>query len=105
MEVNERQIAEKRQRAAEQFLSQLREFSSNPEVHITNLNVENREDLILASMAALRGKTVEEYFDIVGGLFEAFDQAEGNTAEQDRLFSLSNMVMTIGEGVLGIDWS
>ncbi len=91
--------------AAQQFLLQVQGLSSKPEMHITDLNLEERGDLRLALMGALRGKTVEEYFDIVGGLFEAYDKAEGNRQEQVRLHTLSSTVMAIGVDVLGIDWS
>jgi len=96
---NERNVA------AQQFLSQVEGFSAKPEVHLTGLNLDDRGDLRLALMTALRGKSVKEYFNIVGGLFEAYDKADGNRAEQDRLCTLRSTVMAIGEDVLGIDWS
>ena len=91
--------------AAKQFLSIVDGFSSKPEVHVTGLNLEDSGDLRLALMVVLRGKTVDEYFEIVGGLFEAYDKSEGNRAEQDRLHTFCSTVMAIGEDVLGIDWS
>jgi len=99
MAKNERQIA------AQGFLSQVDGLASKPEVHVTNLNLEDRGDLRLALISLLRGKTVKEYFNIVGGLFEAHDKAKGNRAEQDKLHTLSSTIMGIGEDVLGIDWS
>ena len=94
-----------RQTAAQGFLSQMEGLASKPEVHVTNLNLENRGDLRLALTSLLRGKTVKEYFDIVGGLFDAYDKAKGNRAEQDKLHTLSSTIMSIGEHDLGIDWS
>jgi hypothetical protein len=94
-----------RQSAAQQFLSQVEGFSLKPELHVTDLNLENRGDLRLALIALLRGKTEDDYFLIVRGLFDAYDKAEGNRAEQDKLHTLSSTVMDIGGEVLGIDWS
>ena len=99
MAKNERQIA------AQGFLSQVDGLASKPEVHVTNLNLENRGDLRLALTSLLRGKTEEEYFNIVAGLFDAYDKAEGNRTEQDKLHTLSSTIMSIGEHDLGIDWS
>jgi len=99
MAKNERQIA------AQGFLTQVEGFSSKPEVHVTNLNLEDRGDLRLALTTLLRGKSVKDYFLIVGGLFEAHDKAKGNRIEQDRLHEFSSIIMGIGEDVLGIDWS
>lgn len=99
MAKNERQIA------AQGFLSQMEGLASKPEVHVTNLNLEDRGDLRLALTTLLRGKSVDDYFLIVGGLFEAYDKAKGNRTEQDRLHTLSSTIMAIGEDDLGIDWS
>lgn len=97
MAKNERQIA------AQGFLSQVSELASKPEVHVTNLNLEDRGDLRLALTTLLRGKNVDDYFLIVGGLFEAYDKAK-DRVEQDRLQTLSSTIMSIGEDNLGIDW-
>lgn len=99
MAENERQIA------AQGFLSQVDGLASKPEIHVTNLNLQDRGDLRLALTSLLRGKTVEEYFNIVGGLFEAHDKAKGNRVEQDKLHTLRSIIMGIGEDVLGIDWN
>jgi len=99
MQKNEREVA------AQQFLSQVKELYSKRVMNVTDLNLEAIGDLRLALMGTLRGKTVQEYFDIVGGLVKAYDKAEGNRQEQDRLHTLSSIVMAIGEDVLGIDWS
>jgi hypothetical protein len=94
-----------RQNAAQGFLAKYSELALKPEVHVTNLNLGDRGDLRMGVTSLLRGKTVNDYFQIVDGLMEAYVKAEGDGAEQERLHELSSLIMAIGEEDLGIDWS
>jgi hypothetical protein len=74
------------------------------EIVISDLNPEVYGDKSLILQIALRGKTVDEFYYIVNGLFTA-SELEEDQIRRDALGALSSEIMSIGERNLGIDWS
>lgn len=89
---------------AQKLMQQYQDILSQGEIVISDIDPDKSEDRLMALETALRGKTVEEYFEIVGGLFRAHD-AETDLEKRNSLHDLTCMIMSIGERNLGIDWS
>lgn len=89
---------------AQKLMQQYQGLLSQKEIVITDIDPDKHEDRLLALETALRGKTVENYFSIVRGLFQAMD-AETDKEKSISLHDLIGMIMAIGERNLGIDWN
>ena len=89
--------------SAQDFLSQLEDLSKKTEINISNIDIGKKEDRRLLLQVLLRGKTEDEYFSIVNGLFKAHDEAQGE-GEKERLLNLATDIMALGEENLRIDW-
>ena len=89
---------------AEKLIQQYQNLLSQKDIVILNINPNSDEDRVLALETALRGKTVDEYFSIVDGLFEEA-YAETDKEKKNSLNDLARVIMGIGELKLGIDWS
>ncbi|MDP3917727.1 MAG: hypothetical protein Q8Q30_00950 [Candidatus Woesebacteria bacterium] len=95
---------------ATKIIQKYQDLLSQKNIVITDINPSNLEDRSLVLEATLRGKTVDEYFQIVDGIFTQMNQVkdgkdEKNKTEWNRLHEIVSKVMSIGERVLGIDWS
>jgi NCAIR mutase (PurE)-related protein len=90
----------------DQFLTQYKDISSQSEIHISNVDMSRREDQLLVLGVFMRGKTVEQYFDIFHSLRDAYYEAEkeGKRERMNQLCDLSSAIMALGERALGIDW-
>lgn len=92
---------------ATKIIQKYQDLLSQKNVVITDINPSNFEDRSLVLEATLRGKTVDEYFQIVDGLFKQMDCVKNgkDKTKWNHLHEIVSEVMSIGERVLGIDWS
>lgn len=86
------------------FIGELNKLLTQDEITLKGVNSKDRCDNDLIMRIALRGKTVDEYFELVDQLFVAND-ATKSKEEKKRLGDLTGRIMGIGEDTLGIDWS
>jgi len=96
--------AETTENATDNFLSKLNKIIETKHIYIEDINMENPSDQTLAVTVALRGKTEEDYFEIVNDLFKAQDQTQ-DKSDQDYFSELTSTIMQIGAENLRIDWS
>jgi hypothetical protein len=89
---------------AEKLLTTFQELFTRTDVTVSKLDPQKTDDHWLALEIAMRGKTTEEYFSIVDGIFSAHE-AEKNKEKKNALSDLASHVMSLGERNLGIDWS
>jgi CRISPR/Cas system-associated protein Cas5 (RAMP superfamily) len=95
---------ERNRQAANKLMSEMNEAHSKTDISVTNLDFNKYEDQKIVLQILLRGKTEDEYFSIVDGLFTGYDNTK-DKKEKDKLHNLASQVMSVGGENLGIDWS
>ena len=98
-----KKITRKKMEAFNNFTSELNELRDEAEIFIKGLDPKNPEDQRILVEEALRGKSTEEYIDIIGGISEARELAN-TTEERDYLSALTWNIMEIGDS-RGIVWN
>ena len=104
--IERKKIASAHVLKAQEVLTQYNQLLFQPDMVLTvpALDHTKPEDQWLAVELSMRGRTREEYFSIVDGLFIAHD-SETDKAKKGALTDLTSQIMSLGERNLGIDWS
>lgn len=86
------------------FVGELNALGTKTEITLKDVNFGDRFDNDLVLRIALRGKSVDDYFGLVGRLMDAYE-ATTDKKVKDQYLNLWHHIMAIGENTLGIDWS
>ena len=73
---------------AEALIKSYEDLLRDSNIVIANIDLNNPEDRTLALEVALRGKSEDEYFSIVRGIFQQADK-ENNKNKKDELNKLA----------------
>lgn len=92
-------------KGAQEFVDQYNELLSSKELKIS-IDASKHEDVILATLSLLRGKTEDEHHILFRGLCLLIDKTAGDDKEDLRTFlgEIQQNVFILGETVAGVDW-